>query len=256
MKRNLYLIKGIPQRSNPVKNFILNLFSSSSSLPKLLLECFVRKDFGERYFSLSTALIMAFVLCFVPPLFLFGSAWRMGWGDIIKEFILHYLTWYVFLAYFIRVCFLRKKEITRIDGEFDTTRYTFSTGNLDDRIMNFKFKGKGFNIRQVETIIEPGLFLLIGFVLMVLGQFVGILIFLSSIVYSLSYHLMYSLGDDFILDMIDNRIANQVMVSVFVDGVEDDPTGFRMRTRRPADQSLREDIAGDIIDDQPPYFAV
>lgn len=45
MKRNLYLIKGIPQRSNPVKNFILNLFSSSASMPKLILECFVRKNF-------------------------------------------------------------------------------------------------------------------------------------------------------------------------------------------------------------------
>lgn len=256
MTQNLYITEGIPQRSNPVKNFILSLFSDLATYPRLLLEVFTRKDFGERYFSLSTAVIMAFVLCFVPPLFLFGSAWRSGWGDIAIDFILHYLTWYLFLGYFIKVCFLRKKEIVRIDGQFDFTRYSMSTGKLDDRILNFKFKGKSFNIRQIETIIEPGLFLLIGLGLMILGQFVGILIFISSLIYSLSYWRMYKFGDNFILNVIDNRIANQVMVSVFVDGVEDDPTGFRMRTRRPADQSLREDIANDIINHAVPYYAV
>src|SRR5580698_10190152 len=67
MKKNLYY-RDTLRRENMLKVFILSLFSLFASYPRLLLEVFIRKNFGARYFKLSSALTVAFLLAFVPYL--------------------------------------------------------------------------------------------------------------------------------------------------------------------------------------------
>ena len=48
------------KRQNVVKNFIISLFESSTSFGRLIIEVFIRKNMGRRYFKLSGAIITAF----------------------------------------------------------------------------------------------------------------------------------------------------------------------------------------------------
>jgi len=255
MKKNLYIVKGLNSRSNPVKNFIYYLFEGFADYARMMLEVFVRSDFGERYFSLSSAFILAFVLALFPIPFM-AARYAMT-GEIWHHVLLHFASWYVFLGYFMKMCLRRNKEIKRVDKTmFDTERFSLSHGILASWLVDFTYMGKKFNIRQVETLIEPAFFFIVGLGLAIFGQAIGLLILFFSIIYSLSYRLMYKKGDDFILDFIDTKIANRLTVSVLVDGIEDDPSGFRMRARRPADRNTREDIANEIIQDDAVFYAV
>lgn len=257
MKRNLYLVRCSTQRSNPFKMFFYNLFSGLAAIPVIYIEIFTRKNFGSRYFSLAMALLMAFILMVIPIVTTYISSLGSFHDPSILDFLSHYLTWYLFIAYFVYICFKREKEIGRITGIFDFDKYSLSHGELDPRIRNFKYKGIVYDIRTVETIIEPGLFFLIGLVLAILGQRIGLVIFISSICYSINYLYAYKLGDDFIQDMIDTRIANEQTVKVMVDGLESgDTKGFQMYTGTPNNHKLRQEIAADIIDEELPVYAV
>ena len=65
MKKNLYF-RSVFRRKNVIKEAILDLFLSTCSVPRLLLEVFIRTNMGERYFSFSTAIIATTVLAILP----------------------------------------------------------------------------------------------------------------------------------------------------------------------------------------------
>ena len=54
MQKNLYY-RAIARRENMFKLLLLSFFNFFSSYARLLLEVFTRKNFGERYFRLSSA---------------------------------------------------------------------------------------------------------------------------------------------------------------------------------------------------------
>src|SRR5690606_30425309 len=97
MKKNLYY-RTMYKRRNMMKEFILNLFMAVSSYPKMLLEVFLRRNFGERYFSFATVITMLVVmevLPWVPALmsFLFGFKVEWSSGSIV--------TWNLYMLVFL-----------------------------------------------------------------------------------------------------------------------------------------------------------
>ena len=250
MKKNLYLAF-VARRSNPFKDFLYGVMRSFCSIPRLLLEVFTRTHFGERYFSFSSAVFLAFILAMFPIVLSSIVASISYEGFSTLDFSIHYLTWYGFIFMFMRECALRRKEIKRSPSAFDFGSYSLSTGRLHKWLLDYKYNGKGFDIRTIETIIEPGLFVIIGLALMVTMQWIGIVIFLSGICYSISYFDAYKRGDDFILDIIDERIANEETTNVFVYGLDPSLTkGFSMYGGKPDDLDLRQAVADDIVQNQ------
>lgn len=61
MKKNLYF-QTMFQRTNGIKMIILDFFLSIASWPRLMIEVFIRKNFGERYFSLAAAITITVIL--------------------------------------------------------------------------------------------------------------------------------------------------------------------------------------------------
>jgi len=146
MKRDLYYSRSL-RRENLLKKTFLGFFQYFASYPRLLLEVFVRKNFGERYFQLNSALWLAFLLALWPVLKTklinpIRNLWHSGAipHDIAGRSTPHhhavphsfpltpdemlmpqYLGWYIFLALFLMFSFIRRWEIRRPKSEFETT---------------------------------------------------------------------------------------------------------------------------------------
>lgn len=252
MKKNLYYQK-VVKRQNLLGNFLSNAFINLSSYPRLLIEVFIRKNFGERYFSLISAVTIAVVLGFLPSLIalvsdtstLIAESDDFGREDLLPT---HrpgnpYLAWYIYLGLFLLVSLYRHVETLRNPSVFDFARYSRFKGEINPVFFKVKIPGIQTNIRLIETLLEPLPFLLLGIVLWLLGQNLGILLTLSSLIYSFGYIATYNAGDNFVMDKIDEIICNEELKKSFVDGLGEDQTrGFSFAGRRPADESRRKQI--------------
>lgn len=249
MKKNLYY-RMLYRRKNAIKEFIYGFFYAICSTPRLLLEVFVRKNFGERYFSFATAMGIAFILFWIP-FFTIKVTHALGWiNSKFLSFILFYLTWYAALSAFVYVCIKRRNEIKRLPTVFEFGRFSLSAGHIHPKFYEFSFMGKRFDTRQIETLIEPGFFFFIGFSLSALGQPIGGVIMFCAICYSLSYLAAYHMGDNFIMDQIDVLIMNEEHTNTFIDGLPaEDSRGVRYYGRVPKDPELRRLLTDSIIVD-------
>jgi hypothetical protein len=251
MKKNLFY-RSVFRRSNPIKGFIFDLFRSIASWPRLLLEVFIRKNFGRRYFSFSNSVIMAIILAIIPYAVAQVTAgpYSRRATDVTDVLTTHF-TWYLFLAAFLYFAFLRKREIAQEPYTFDLTRFTDSTGDMLPFLYDLTFRGKRVNVREVETIVEPLLFFAVGIVFTLMGQIVGILIILASIVYSLSYRAAYRDGDNFIMDKMDEILFNQQLFHALIEGVDPrDTRGINFYGMDRAAPDVKRQVAAMCIEDE------
>jgi hypothetical protein len=259
MKKNLYY-RTVFKRKNIVKDFLLNLFLALSSWPRMLLEVFLRKNFGERYFSIATVITLFVALSIFPflafgPRALFNSnmaSWE-NWG----EFLLHFSTWLAFAGAFLYFGLKRNEEVKRNPSVYDFKRFSLHTGTIDPIFFRLGFLGEKPSVRLVEIVYEPAVCLLPGIALVILGQWIGIVIILCSIFYCLGYAGAYYQGDHFVMDKIDEMICNEEMFDSFVEGKDASETrGFRFYGRRPAKEDIRRKVVETFIADDEPVFEV
>ncbi len=255
MKKNLYF-RTVEHRRNVLSTAILDLAYKLSSYPKLILECILRSNMGERYYNAASAITLSVVLAIYPIVFrdgffatLFGGR-SMFFREQSPSFLSQYGTWYLFLACFAYCAFRRWQEVKRNPSVFDFHRYSLYTGDIQLRalwsILPFRFP----SIRIIEIYIEPAIFFVIGYILSKLGQPIGTLLVTCSIMYALSYAYAYKRGSDFVLDRIDEKIMNEEMENAFVnDEHGDNYRGVRFYTRKPSERLLRKKLAETFIED-------
>lgn len=248
MKKNLYY-RTVFKRSNALKEGLLAFFLAFCSWPRLLLEVFIRKNFGERYFSFAAAMTIGGILALLPLIYLetMSCVFRSSEG---MTFIGHFATWYIYLAAFLYMCFQRREEIKHLPSVFDFGRFSLSTGEIHPWFLGLRFNGEPATIRTIEIWLEPIPFALGGFGLWASGQPIGFIILVSSIFYSLSYAGAYHQGDHFIMDKIDEMICNEELVNAFVEGRESSETrGVSFYGRRPADLETRRRLAETFVEE-------
>lgn len=252
MQRNLYY-QAMVRRQNLFRNFLFSFFLDLASYPRLLLEVFIRKNFGERYFRLSSAITITVILGFLPYLLktISGVKAEILDGDDTNLFTQpvqasasgQYMTWYIFLGLFLLVSVIRYIETLRNPSVFNFARYSLYQGDTLPAFYKVKIPRIKTDARLVETVLEPLPFLVVGIVLWLLGQKLGVLLTACSLFYSLGYVAAYTAGDNFVMDKIDEIICNEELKKSFVDGLgEEETRGFRFMGRRPADPDMRRQI--------------
>ncbi|RYC66972.1 hypothetical protein [Spirosoma sordidisoli] len=231
------------RRRDPIKETLLAFFLGLSSYPRMLIETLIRRDMGERYFSFSGAMTLAIVLGFIP-LFLMKGLERLYGGITTFQFLGTYMSWYLYLAVFVYMAIQRRDEIKHLPGVFDFARFSLSTGLIHPWFRSLEWQGRRFDVRTIETVLEPGVFFFSGMILWFSGQPIGFILVVSSIFYSFSYRAAYHAGDNYIMDKIDERICNEELVNTFVDDKDDaQARGFHFYGRRPADPDARRLVA-------------
>lgn len=237
-------------------------FLAICSWPRLLLEVFLRRNMGERYFSFSTAIILVVVLAIAPAflasiqVFVWHAQGYESSSAKVLLFFAKYTTWYAFLAGVVYFAVQRRLEIRRLPSVFDFGRFSLSTGLIHPAFNQVKLNGEPLDVRTIETIVEPGSVFLLGVGLSVLGQPLGWLLMMSSPCYAVSYAAAYHRADHIIMSQIDEMICNEEMVRTFVDGRTPDETrGVNFYGRRPADPEDRRRLAESFILDEEIVFA-
>ena len=243
MKKNLYY-QIIFQRRNVLKEIILSFFLAVASWPRLVLEVFLRRNMGERYFSFSTAVIIIFFLAILPAFWVIKNNYNASPFSALTE----YPTWYLFLAVVGYASYRRRLEVKRLPSVFDFERFSMSTGLVHPEVYK---RFPTANIRTISTLIEPGICLVVGIALAFMKQPVGGLIIICSLIYGLSYMAAYYQGDHFVMDQIDKMICNEELVASFVDGQDASKTrGFEAYGRRPADPEMRRKVADSFFEEE------
>ncbi|MBW4889201.1 hypothetical protein KXQ82_05720 [Mucilaginibacter sp. HMF5004] len=249
MKRNLYY-KGMYQRKNVIKDALMSLGAWTLSWPRLLLEVFIRKNFGERYFSLFTAISLTCVL-FWLPIGIDRARLPFGGGSVTSV-IGHNATWYVYLAAFVYFAFKRQKEIKRERSWFEK-KFSLYNGDINPRFHNLKIGNWVIDRRTISTTYEPLFCFIVGLVLTACLQKIGVLIIYSSICYGVSYYGEYLSGDHFVMDMMDEMIANENLVKSFVNQAPPEKTnGFEVKGTPPNNPDFRRKVADNMLADDEP----
>ncbi len=257
MEKNIYYYT-VLRRRNAWKDNFLAFIEGLSSYPRLSLEVFIRKNFGHRYFKLSSALTVAAVLILFPivayklgdfiRLVLMSRNGGLEYANESSSFWGNYATWYLFIIAFLFMSIKRHRESKLPTAWFDASRFSLYSGDIDPRfytITPFKIVP---TIRQIMIFHEPALFCAIGIVLWLAGQSVGWLLVVNSLSYSFSYASAYRKGDDMLWDMIDQIIMNKSLQESFVDDLDGrEANGVRFYLDKPGSKELREQLAEGLV---------
>ncbi|MBS1585841.1 MAG: hypothetical protein JSS82_09890 [Bacteroidetes bacterium] len=246
--KNLYY-RTMYGRTNALKTFVFGVLASVSSYPRLVMEVFIRKNMGERYFNLMSAITVAVLLAVIPVIpnpFSYFSYSRYseyaGSPDGSSFSWAHYFTWYAFLAAFLYFSYLRYKEVKRNPSVFDFAKFSLYSGDINPAFFKVQIPGVNTTVRNVQTLIEPAAFFLAGLVLWMVSQKLGMLFMVCAVIYSASYIYSYMQGDNFVMDKIDEIILNGEMKESFVEGMDDGKNGVRLTAKIPDTPELRRQI--------------
>lgn len=264
MKKNLYY-RATLGRSSVFKDFLFSVFLTFCLPIRLLIEVFTRKNFGERYFRLSAAIVNLLILGLLPVAIVFyknhyGSSAGMSdpfhsqdaqqQAPAAATLMPHYLLWYIYLVAFLFVCVRHKIAQMHNPSVFDFGKYSLSTGDINPIFWKIQIPMIKTDLRLIECLLEPLPFLVAGIFLYWIGQNLGMLFIVSSIFYGLGYCSVYRHGDYFVMDKIDEIIMNEELEKSFVlDANEEQTRGFRFRGRKPESQEMRRQIMPLFIED-------
>lgn len=161
------------------------------------------------------------------------------------------IIWLAFVIAFVVLCIRRREEQKREPSVFDFKKYSLYSGDLNP-FFSTAF-GKSWNVRKIETLLEPGLFFCAGLILSFLGFGLGILLIVSSIFYSLGYVASYYEGDNWVMDKIDKIILSEDMHDVFVKGRQKSDRGVRFDWLKPNSEGNREALFNSVTgaEDEP-----
>jgi hypothetical protein len=239
----------VVRRKNVIRDFLFDAALKIASYPRLVLEVFIRKNFGVRYFSFASAFTVAFILWVFPAIFEtlkqpLQISYDGGYvsGADPKSFRSHYLSWYIFIVLFLGFSIFRYYEKRRNNAS-KFKRYSLYNGDMLSFLLDMKIFGVYPKEKLLVTLIEPALFFIPGFILIQFGQNVGYLFIVCSIIYGLSYLGEYKKGNDFIHDKIDEMLMNEELENIFVNDLPPDKTrGVRFYVDKPKAKVVRKDL--------------
>lgn len=243
-KVNLYY-HIIFRRTNVFKEVILGFFYSICSTPRLILEVFLRKSMGERYFNYAIAIFIGLVLL-VSPLAITAGFMGMSKMEIAGK----YLSWYAFVVAFFVFSYQRYMEVKREPSVYNFGKFSMSSGIWLPFLNEIVLFGKRATPRKIAIIYEPAIFVIGGLFLFLIGQIIGLLLLVCGVIYSFSYMAAYKMGDDFVMDQIDKMICNENMYDSFVLQKRPEETkGFSFFGNGPDEADQRENLVNSFFAD-------
>lgn len=227
MKKRLF-IRTSYKRRNYLQYLITSRLSIITDKSRMLLEPFLRKHMGARYFSFSNCLLLTLFLAVVPIGIEKLSAWYHSFITGSPFYFSNngrWLLWYGFLICHLLMALKRKSESRPKVSEFDTSAHSLDLGSSHTWLSSLHFPGLETTPRRIEILYEPALFFLPGILLMLLGNPLGWLLVIASIGYSVSYIQAYAEGDNSVYNDFDKVHGNSLTRDIL--------TGFEPDAQKP-----------------------
>lgn len=256
MKKNHYFYD-VYKREDEIKQLFVTIFLVLSSVPRFMIEVFIRKNFGHRYFIYSSAVLIGGTGILASVIAI--SAVSLISGDIdSSSFIKYGATWVIYFIAFLYFARKHRKDIKARDFSFYENRLSKYDGDLHPYFLErFGSPMEPEKLRRIQVLYEPLPFFIGGILLALLLQPIGFLLIFCSIVYSLGYMGAHYLGDEFFWDKNDEMIINKSMRIAFVKNEDLSKShGIRIYGSRPKSEEQREELMSYIIEDgEPPIVS-
>lgn len=228
------------RRENKIKKSLLEFFFSISSYPRMLLEVFTRKCFGERYFSI-LSVVIAGLLMFYLPFALTGNfdlSLPEHYRHSEKTFWEKYATWYIYTIAFLLFAGRHLDEIKKYGSIMKHQRFSLSTGFVNPLFEKFTSL---FPNPLVKVFLEAFPFFIGGVILWNYGQPIGMMLMVSAVIYFFSYVYAYEKGRDFVMDKLDEMLFNEELEKAFVQDLGPDKTrGVNVFSEKPSSEEMRD----------------
>lgn len=240
------IYRQVYRRANPIADFLFEFFIVFSSWFRLLLEVIIRRNMGDRYFKLSSAVIVGLLLFFYPiaaEKFPFLTATRPYLGYRGPSILSQYWSWYLFLIVYIAGAYWRWREVRRNPSVLNGGRCSIYTGDIHPFFFDLHPFGRKVTARQVECFFEPFVFFIAGYILNLMGQRIGILFIISGVFYALGYVGMYRKADNYLKDIMDEQVYASEMENVILNDNPNNAKGVRVHGSRPNDPNTRKQLA-------------
>jgi hypothetical protein len=250
MQKNLYY-KTQFSRSGKLQGWLLDSLMFFFSYPRLIMEVFLRRNMGERYFTISSAVLIG-LLMFFAPIVLSGNVY-VPWRVIIAQD----WSYYLFVAVYAFMSYKRYQEIIRAPSVYDFKRFSLSQGNSLPVFTNLQISNKRITHRMVRIYLEPLTFFVPGLLLLGLHQIPLSALFLGcSVTYWFSTLIDFRKGDHFIMDKIDEIICNEELTDTFKKDQDVSPRGVPFYVKKPSSEELRSELANALLVDDDEAIAV
>ncbi len=245
-----------------LRDGIYNLILAISFIPQTIVSVLFRRNLGERYFSFSTTLLMLLGMT-IPVLIGMGNpnAWRHVTG--FNPFNITSLLFLVFLGY---QAYKRRQEFDTTSEEISCNRFSYYDGKNDSKIWNFltakmPFLLQNGNMRRVRMYSEPLVLIMAGLSLMVLIYTIatGFLLLVCGILQIWRVKAQYQRGRDYMLDKVDEIIADEEMANVLLENrLPEDARGFGLFSPVPIDEQMKAKVVdrAKTINEEEPVFAM
>ncbi len=234
MKKNIYYstVYGRMELNKKVIGLIITLLA----FPKIVLDVFLRKNMGERYYSLFVAVLVG-----IGTYAIIYTQAKVNMDDP-STFS------YIFLAAYAIMAVVRYLEIRREPSVFDFAKFSLSSGLSYPFFKQIRLFGLKPTQRRIDVYYEPLLCFVIGvLILITVDPMVGLVVVFCSICYYLHNMLAALLGDHFVMDKIDEIICNQELSETFVQDKEVSPRQVPFFGRKPSSEQLRKAFADDVL---------
>ena len=223
------------------------MVATVAHFPTKIVEIFLRKNFGERYFSIDVPIVLFILMC--APLYFWIESERY----IVMQRMGFDWPWFVFALVFLAFSIKRRLEMKADLQSFDDKKYSYYSGDTLPQWEKYEKKlPKIFPheplFYNIERAYEGGVFILLGIVLLLIPitRSVGGLLFISGACYNLSSYIRYLNSRDMILDKIDDNIFNRDMYDAIMNDKND--SGLRWSGSLPDDLELREEVARSLVE--------
>ena len=221
---------------NVLNSQVLPAFIIWLCLPKIVVEVFVRRRMGERYFSLVWAIVAGVILYMLPKYM------QQIYGHSVGFFYYVFLTGYAIMTV---VSFI---EILRAPSVFDLARFSLDTGEALPFFHRIKILGKTPTQRTIDVYLEPLFCFLIGAVISFIFRqpLTGLVIMFCSLCHFVSSLAFAIRGDHATMDIIDGIIFNEGVTETFAQDKEVSSKGVTFYPQKPSSAELRGKL-GDFL---------
>jgi hypothetical protein len=212
---------------------ILSILSGLSTIPASLVEVFLRREFGERYISLSLNIVIALIL--------------VWWGIMLSNVIgaEYFILWFLLIGLFLYKSIQHRKEIKRYGTAYDFERFSLSDGRIHDKwwdIIGKEYFGVKITRYLVHIILEPLVPIIIGLPFLIISytRSFGLLLIVSGLFFGFRAFIKAYSARSSILDIIDEQICMKYDEEVLVEQKSPEETaGLSVPIELPEDEETR-----------------
>ena len=224
-------------RVNLFYAFIIGSLASLSSWPASIIEAFMRRKFGERYFTLSTCLSI-FIIMLIGGV---AMADKIGYA--------YFITWFIFAGIYLWFSIRHRLEIKKYGTAYDFERFSLCDGRIHKfwwQIIGKEYGGIKVNRYLVHVLLEPAVPVLVGFILIAnpYTRAVGTLLMVCGILFAFRSFVKAQSARNSVLDIIDDQITAQYQREVIMEEKPMEETaGLYLPIELPTNPELRGKIA-------------